>query len=116
MRLTELFKVETKPPKLTFGTKPPKSTFETKPLDRSLLCALANAIQPGVVPHCAESPATSVEEMENIGIFLSAAAKLGVEEENLFELTALWDGMTVGAEPAAIQATLNRLAELHPQA
>ena len=84
--------------------------------DGTLLCALANAIQPGVVPHCAESPATSVEEMENIGIFLSAAAKLGVEEENLFELTALWDGMTVGAEPAAIQMTLNRLAELHPQA
>ena len=81
-----------------------------------VLCNLANAIQPGVVPHCAESPATSVEEMENIGIFLSAAAKLGVEEENLFELTALWDGMTVGAEPAAIQTTLNRLAELHPQA
>ena len=51
--------------------------------DGTLLCALANAIQPGVVPHCAESPATSVEEMENIGIFLSAAAKLGVEEENL---------------------------------
>jgi hypothetical protein len=81
-----------------------------------LLCELANKCEPGVVQAFSTNPLNSIVEMENINLFLSAAAKLGVEPDLICQHSDLWDGITVGAERASVLGTLKRLSELYPAA
>lgn len=67
-----------------------KSTFGRSLRDGVLLCQLANAIKPGIIPtiNCSDIP---YKQMENISMFLRACRILGVAEHSLFETIDLYE-------------------------
>jgi len=56
------------------------------------LCALVNAIQPGIVPKPHNGSKMAFKQMENCGWFLEAASSLGVANSDLFATTDLFEG------------------------
>lgn len=58
-------------------------------VDGVVLCAVANLIQPGAVPRIHKASKIKMLQRENIQLFLSAAARLGVPSASLFSITDL---------------------------
>ena len=59
--------------------------------DGSLLCRLANVIAPGTIPSYTETPRHRLEAQENILAYLRGCRKLGVREQDLFQVKDLLD-------------------------
>jgi hypothetical protein len=54
-----------------------------------VLCKLANAIKPGVLPHIYEG-GLAYRQMENIGWYITACQQFGMRDEDLFETADLF--------------------------
>eukprot|EP01043_Picozoa_sp_COSAG02_P035490 COSAG02_NODE_2545_length_8565_cov_7.011339_2_plen_687_part_00 len=82
--------------------------------DGQVLCAVANAVRPGVVKKVHKKNLPAIQ-MENIGHFLSACTELGLASSDLFHTPDLWDGVTVGQQPLNVMLCILRLRDLHPE-
>ena len=82
--------------------------------DGQLLCAVANAVRPGIVKKVNKKNLPAIQ-MENIGLFLSACVELGLASTDLFHTPDLWDGVTVGQQPQNVTLCILRLRDLHPE-
>jgi len=71
--------------------------------DGTLLCKLANALEPGTVRRIQESK-MAFKCMENINCFLEAAKKFGVPNEELFQTVDLWERQNLNAVVICLQA------------
>nr|XP_018667130.2 rac guanine nucleotide exchange factor B-like [Ciona intestinalis] len=90
-----------------------KEGFHAWLQDGQVLCQLMNVLQAGI---CKPNPTYTGsmqamkrnKEMENIGMFLSAAAKYGVKSEDQFQTVDLYEGGNLGQ----VQATLYKLSSV----
>eukprot|EP01046_Picozoa_sp_COSAG06_P028673 COSAG06_NODE_2601_length_6597_cov_26.465651_1_plen_665_part_10 len=82
--------------------------------DGKRLCALVNAIRPGIVKKVNTMNVAAVQ-MENIGHFLDASLALGLKKTDLFRTPDLWDGITVGQRPLQVTLCILRLRDLCPE-
>lgn len=64
--------------------------------DGVVLCAVVNAIHPGVVPRVETTSKTPFKLMENVSSFLRACRKIGVNEFDLFETVDLFELKDLG--------------------
>lgn len=67
------------------------------------LCKAINVLQPGSVRKIAESK-MAFKMMENIGNFLDAAGKFGVQKSDLFQTVDLFEAANMGQVVTAIHA------------
>uniref|UniRef100_H2XQR2 Transgelin n=3 Tax=Ciona intestinalis TaxID=7719 RepID=H2XQR2_CIOIN len=90
-----------------------KEAFHAWLKDGQVLCQLMNVLQNGSCkpnqPYTGTMQAMKRnKEMENIGMFLSAAAKYGVKSEDQFQTVDLYEGGNLGQ----VQATLYKLSSV----
>ncbi|TYZ64200.1 hypothetical protein PybrP1_005502 [[Pythium] brassicae (nom. inval.)] len=64
--------------------------------DGVVLCALVNAIHPGIVPRVETKSKMPFKLMENVSAFLRACRKIGVNEFDLFETVDLFELKDLG--------------------
>ncbi|KAI8320483.1 hypothetical protein GQ54DRAFT_243378, partial [Martensiomyces pterosporus] len=67
------------------------STLRESLRDGVLLCRLINALHPGAIKRI-NTKTLPFTQMENIGNFLAAARKLGLESTDLFQTVDLYEG------------------------
>jgi len=89
------------------GEKFPNPNFGKSLKNGILLCKLANAIRPGVVPKIQTAAAPFVQ-MENINAFLNAEKIFGVPTPDLFMTVDLFEEKNIGQVIRSL-ATLRRL-------
>ncbi|KAF9374751.1 hypothetical protein CPC16_001096, partial [Podila verticillata] len=75
----------------TLGVALPSSDLHESLKDGVILCKLANRLRPGTVQQISLKNLPFVK-MENIGNFLIAAKKLGVQSSDLFQTVDLYEG------------------------
>ncbi|XP_078484319.1 uncharacterized protein LOC100186381 [Ciona intestinalis] len=90
-----------------------KEAFHAWLQDGQVLCQLMNVLQNGICkPNQHYTGAMQAmkrnKEMENIGMFLSAAAKYGVKSEDQFQTVDLYEGGNLGQ----VQSTLYKLSSV----
>ena len=73
--------------------------------DGTVLCSLANAIQPGIVEKVHPSSAPMFKQMENVTSFIRACRSLGVLEKDVFNTVDLYEAKNL----ASVQACLYNL-------
>ena len=73
--------------------------------DGTVLCSLANAIQPGIVEKVHPSSAPMFKQMENVTKFIRACRSLGVHEKDVFNTVDLYEAKNL----ASVQACLSNL-------
>ncbi|XP_073944820.1 myophilin-like [Choristoneura fumiferana] len=71
--------------------------------DGTLLCKLANNIQPGLVKKINESK-MAFKCMENINAFLDAARQLGVPAQETFQTVDLWERQNLNSVVICLQS------------
>jgi len=82
--------------------------------DGTLLCKLANVIQPGTIKKVQASK-MAFKCMENINMFLEAAKSFGVSSQELFQTVDLWEKQNMNAVVICLQA-LGRKASKYGKA
>nr|CAH0108947.1 unnamed protein product [Daphnia galeata] len=81
--------------------------------DGTLLCKLANVMQPGIIKRVQESK-MAFKCMENINSFLEAAKTFGVPSQELFQTVDLWERQNLNSVVICLQA-LGRKASKYGQ-
>lgn len=81
--------------------------------DGTLLCKLANVMQPGTIKRVQQSQ-MAFKCMENINSFLDAARAFGVPSQELFQTVDLWEKQNLNAVIICLQA-LGRKASKYGQ-
>jgi len=77
--------------------------FQDSLKDGTLLCKLANTIQPGSIPKVNSSKLPFMQ-MENVGYFLKAAENMGLKRHDSFQTVDLYEGKNL---PQVIQSLFN---------
>jgi len=88
---------------LNFGTNGDADNFYEILRDGTVLCRLANALQPGSITKIQESQ-MAFKCMENISKFLEIAVKLGVPTVETFQTVDLWEKQNLNAVVICLQS------------
>jgi len=86
--------------------------------DGTRLCRLMNTIAPNAITSFHEKPhgfSKKFQERENIGIFLAAARKLGVHQDDLFDTVDLYELRNEGRQTIHAIFALSRAAFRNPE-
>jgi len=81
--------------------------------DGVLLCNLINSIQEGLVPEkkINKTSKMAFKCMENIQLFLSAAASLGVPDHELFQTVDLWEMQNMSSVQMCLQSLARKASK-----